>query len=272
MAHQLHPDLLHDAGFHHSRGEGVSQIMEADAAYAAVLERRPPGALHEVDRAAAEVDHESFRFAVIEEVFVQARGKRNLAGLPFGSFRVRDEERFLDEIDIFPALAGDLAPAHPSVERNDDHGAEVIRRDAEQSFLLGETQDLAAGAPLPRHLQSGKRILGDELLVKRPVEDPAQDAQVTIDRRVLDRRVCSVPCFPKILRERFRDSQRRNIREERQEKLQVVEVVGPDGATCDEPRGDCAEGYCGIRLDDLEAAVIEFLLELVFDSFRLLPI
>ena len=49
-------------------------------------------------------------------------------------------------------------------------------------------------------------------------------------------------------------------------------MVGPDGAARDEPRGEFAEGHRGIGFDDLEALVVEFLLELVFDLFCLLAV
>ena len=58
-------------------------------------------------------------------------------------------------------------------------------------------------------------------------------------------------------------------REERQQELQVIEVMRADRAAGDEPRGEFAERHVRIGLDDLEAPVVDFLLELGFDGFGL---
>ena len=58
VAHQGHADFLQDARLHQPRVERVAEIVETDVADSGILECRVPRALHDADRASAEVDHE----------------------------------------------------------------------------------------------------------------------------------------------------------------------------------------------------------------------
>ena len=121
------------------------------------------------------------------------------------------------------------------------------------------------GTPLPCHFESGQRIYSKELLIDCPVENAAEDAQIPIDGRVLDRLIPASPGPPEFFSKRFCDSENRKFREERQQELGVVEVVRTDGTVRDESCDEFVEGHRGIGLDDLESPIVQFLLECVFD-------
>lgn len=86
VSHESHAHLLHDPGFHQACVKGVAEIVETDMAALGVLERRLPRALHDADRLAIELDHRPSGLPVFEQEFVEAPGKRNLAGFSFWSF------------------------------------------------------------------------------------------------------------------------------------------------------------------------------------------
>ena len=241
-------------------------------AYSGVLECRVPRAFHDPDPLALKLDHEASGSAVCDEEFVQAFGERDLAHFAFGRFGVGDRDDLLGEINVRPPLRSDLAAAHARIERHDDHGVEVFLRNGKKLYFFGDAQDLAADAPLVHHFHAGQQIRSEKLLVDCPVKNMPQDAQVAIDRRVLDRRVPRVPRFPKFLGQRFCDSQDVDIGEVGQKELEVIEVVGPDGTTRDEPCGKFAERHRAICLDELKSLVVQFFLEFVFDLFRLFAI
>ena len=79
MSHQRHANLLQDAGFHQSSIEGMAEIVKTDMPDAGALKRGFPGAFHDADRAAAEIDHETLWFAVLNQVVEQPLGQRDLA-------------------------------------------------------------------------------------------------------------------------------------------------------------------------------------------------
>jgi len=179
-----------------------------------VFERRPPRGFHDPDRLALELDHDPIRPAPLQEKRIEPICQRNFPQFSSRCFGVRDRDDSLREIDILPTLAGDLAPAHTGIEGDHDHGAEVALCDAEEGCFLGDGEDLAADAPLRRHLESGEWIRSDKLLVHCPIQDMAEDAQIPIDRRVFNHWV-ELFAFPsKRFRQRLRDAKRRSVREE----------------------------------------------------------
>ena len=60
-----------------------------------------------------------------------------------------------------------------------------------------------------------------------------------------------------------------DFRKERQQELEVINMMRADRAAGDEARGEFAERHGRIGLDDLEALVVDFLLELGFDGLGL---
>lgn len=176
VAHQCHADFLEDAGLHEPSVEGVAEIVEADVADTGFLQSGSPRALYDVDWLAVVFDYKALGFALLPEAVAEPFGERNLARFPFRCFGMRDRKDLLREVDIFPPLGGDLATAHTGVESDKEHGAEVARRHAEQGFLLGEAQDLAADPPLAHHFETGQWICSEKLLIDGPVQDVSKDA------------------------------------------------------------------------------------------------
>jgi len=204
--------------------------MKADVADLGVLERRLPGALDDADRFAAKADEQSFWLAHLKEKREQSPGQGNLAGFSLWSFGARDEQDFLGEVNVFPPLARDLAPAHTCVESKDDHGVQMALGGRKQQLLLGDAQDLSVRTSLAGHSEAGERIGGDQLLVYGPIQQVPQHAQVPVDGRVLDGRVVLAPSLAELLGQRLGDPHDRNIRKERQQEPGVIEMMRADGS------------------------------------------
>jgi hypothetical protein len=99
VAHERHADFLHDAGFHQTGIKRVAEIVETHVADPGILQRRLPGALDDPDWLPSEADDEALLLAVLEQELMQPPRQRNLARLPFGSFRARHEQHLAGEVD-----------------------------------------------------------------------------------------------------------------------------------------------------------------------------
>ena len=121
MAHERHANFLHDSGFHQARIEGVAKIVEADVSDSGIFQRRFPGPLNDANGPALVIKDQSLWLAMLKQMLRQAPGQGNFPGLPFGSFRTCDEQQLAREVNILPALVGDLAAPHAGVEGHDDH-------------------------------------------------------------------------------------------------------------------------------------------------------
>src|ERR1017187_1533369 len=246
----------------------MAEIMETDVTDTGVFERGLPRAFDDANWATPKADDESFCLAAAEYQFRQPLAQRDLPGFSLGGFRVRDEQQRAGEVDVLPPLAGDLAPAHAGIEREDDHGPQMILRGAEQRLLLGDTEHLATGPAFARHSHPGERVDLQKLLVKGPVENVPKHAQVPIDGGLLDGGA-GMPLLAELVRERLGEPQHGGFREEWQQELEVIEMVRADRAAGDEAGGEFAESHCRVGFDDLEALVGDFLLELGFDGLGL---
>ena len=272
MPHERHANLLQDAGLHQARIEGVAEIVKADVANASVLQRGFPRTFYDPDGTAAKIDHESFGFPLLSQKRKQPVRERDFARFAFGRFRTRHEESLLGKIHVLPSLARDFAATHAGIESDDRHGVQVTLRRAEKQRFLGETQNLAAGAPLPCHFEAGQRIRGEELLVYGPIQNSPEDAQVAIDRRIRDFRIPCAPQLSKFLGERSRDSQHGESSKERQEEPEVILVMRSEGTAHDKACRKFLKCHCRIGLDESKAAIIQLFLELVLDFLGTLSI
>ena len=128
MPHERHANFLQDAGFHQPSVKGVAEIVKADVADLGAPERRFPRGLHDADGRTPEVENNAFRSALSKQKIVKTCCEGNLAGFSFGRLRTGYEENLAREINVLPALAGNLAPAHASIKSGNDHRAQVVFR------------------------------------------------------------------------------------------------------------------------------------------------
>src|SRR5271154_1558681 len=139
VAHEGHPHVLHDAGFHEPGVERVAKIMEAEIADARPPDCRLPRRLDPLDRTAFEGENQADGFLTGKpyEKLRESRGERDFAGLPARSFRVSDLEHATVEVDVLHALGEQFSAAHPAIERRDDDRREMRRgrRDELRFFL-----------------------------------------------------------------------------------------------------------------------------------------
>ena len=184
VTHNGLADFLEDSRFHHSAVESVPEIVKAVVADARAPDGRLPCRLDSVDRTALEGKDQPLSLPFGLKKFGESCGKRDFAGFAFGGFRVRDGENPAGEVDVFPPLREDLAPAHAGIERSNNDGAEMRRGRLKEPVFLADRDHEARFFPLPRHPHPAQGIHRDESFVDGPEEHAPQTFEVAVHGRV----------------------------------------------------------------------------------------
>lgn len=93
MAHDRFADLLHDPGFHESRVERVSQVMEPVIADASSEDRGLPSSLDHADRVTIEREHQSLGLESWNQEVLESVCEGNLPSFAPSSLRASHLEK-----------------------------------------------------------------------------------------------------------------------------------------------------------------------------------
>ena len=115
MTHERHADFLQDMGLHQAGVERMAEVVKADVANSGGFDRGLPATLHDANWLLFVGHNQSGGLATLKEKRQEAIGQGNFPRFPFWSFRARNVQYFAGEVDIFPALAGNLAAPHSGV-------------------------------------------------------------------------------------------------------------------------------------------------------------
>jgi hypothetical protein len=136
MAHQRLADFLHDPGFHEPRIERVAEIMKAAVADARAANGSFPSGLDYADGLAFEREKQALLLAFSEKELIYTVRKRDFTPFATGSLRLAYKEQVAVEVDMFPPLVEELAPAHARINRRYNNDTEVGSRCRKQLLLL----------------------------------------------------------------------------------------------------------------------------------------
>ena len=89
MPHEGFPYIGHDAGFHETGVEGVAKIVEAEGTNPGAEDGRLPGGFDSVEGTTLKGENQAVGLRVRREQINESHGKRDLASLTLGGFRVR---------------------------------------------------------------------------------------------------------------------------------------------------------------------------------------
>ncbi len=181
VAHQRLADFLQDTGLHQARVKRVAEVVKTQVADASALDGTFPGGLDLHDRTFLEGKNNPSRLAPVTEQVEKPAAYRDLATFTAARFRFRNTDELPAEIDVFPALRQDLAPAHAGIKRRDDDVAQVRCCCRQQFLLLRKAENEARLAARPDHGNMRQRVAGEKALFDAPKQNATQGFQVTID-------------------------------------------------------------------------------------------
>jgi hypothetical protein len=97
---------------------------------------------------------------------------------------MRDGEQGSLEVDVFPSLMQQFAPAHAGIESDHNKVLEMCGRRFQEPMLFVQMEHRALRRSFRNQPQSGERVDLGEPFIDRPIQQMPEDTEISVNRRV----------------------------------------------------------------------------------------